>query len=310
MPARPSVPSLGTGLAYQPALRTFMEERSDLFDFIEVVPDILWTDLGPGREERYIDDPAGTAFLAEMRRAKHVIPHSIGLSIGSAHRFDRAHIAQISRWHDWLRFPWHSDHLAYSVAEHGAGDGSTGDAGDVNVGITLPLAYDRETLELLAPRIAEVQSRIPVPFLLENNVYFFQYPGQELDEPGFLNLLCETTGCGLLLDLHNIYANGRNHRFDPFDFLGRLDLDNVMEIHIAGGMEYEGFYLDAHSGTTPPPVWEMLDYVLPRAPNLGGVVFELLGSWYVDVGPERLAAELHRMRELWMKHHAAPEEVA
>lgn len=295
-----SVPRLGIGLAYQPALRPFIEEKRGSFDYLEVVPDILWTDLGAGQSPRYLDDEEGLSFLRRVAAGRPIIPHGIGLSIGTAHRFNREHLEQIEKWYSWFDFPWHSDHLAYNLAEHGVDE--------INAGVTIPLPRDRETLESLAPRIAEVRQRLPVPFLLENNVYFFEMPGEELTDAGFLNALSASTGCGLLLDLHNVYCNSRNHGSDPFRLLDELDLSRVLELHVAGGMEYEGFYLDAHSGPLPQPVWDLLDYALPRCPNLGGVTFELLGSWYVEMGCERLEEELLGLRELWSRHLPKPAE--
>jgi len=293
-----AIPRLGVGLAYQPALRPFIEQKRDSFDYLEVVPDILWTDLGAGRTPRYVDDEEGLSFLRRMAAGRPIIPHGIGLSIGTAHRFNRDQLGQIEKWFSWFDFPWHSDHLAYNLAEHGADE--------INAGVTIPLPRDRETLECLAPRVAEVQSRLAVPFLLENNVYFFDMPGQEMTDAEFLNALCEETGCGLLLDLHNIYCNSRNHGADPFRLLDEIDLSRVVELHVAGGMEHEGFYLDAHSGPLPEEVWALLDYALPRCPNLGGVTFELLGSWYETVGSEGLETELRGLRALWNRHQPAP----
>jgi uncharacterized protein (UPF0276 family) len=294
------IPPLGIGLAYQPALRPYIEEKRDTFDYVEVVPDLLWTDLGAGRSPRYVDDEEGLAFLRRAADGRPVIPHGIGLSIGTAHRFNRDHLAQVEKWLGWFGFPWHSDHLAYNLAEHGIDE--------MNVGVTLPLPRDRETLESLAPRIAEVQRRLPVPFLLENNVYFFEMPGEEMTDAQFLNALCERTGCGLLLDLHNVYCNCRNHGADPFRLLDELDLSRVVEIHVAGGMEHEGWWLDAHCGPLPKQVWWLLDHALPRCPNLGGVTFEMLGSWYSEMGSERLERELLGLREIWHKYRPVPVE--
>ena len=293
----PRVPQLGVGLAYQEALRPFIESSPGAFDFLEVVPDIIWTDLGPERHPRYVEDPEAVAFLNRVHARMRVVPHSIGLSIGSAHQFNLDHVEQIARWHRWLGFPWHSDHFAYNMAlaQH------TG--GEVNVGLTMPLPFDRETLDLLVSRVAAIRKRIPVPFLLENNVYYFDLIEGEMDEADFFNTLCEQSGCWLIMDLHNVYVNSRNHpNFDPIAFLERVNLDYAVELHVAGGMEYDGFYLDAHSGPIPPAVWDLLERALPRCPNLGGVVFELLGSWFGPMGEERLAAELGRMRELWLRY--------
>ena len=292
-------PRLGVGLLYQEELRPFIEGQKSQFDFLEVIPDLFWTDLGPDQNPRYIENRQAMEILRRLQAEVPIVLHSIGLSIGSAHRFDREHVSQIARWYDRMKFPWHSDHLAFIVAEHGVGE--------VNVGVTLPLPYDEESLDLLVPRASEIGSQIPRPFLLENNVYFFKYPRQELTEATFLNQLCERSGCHLLLDLHNLYTNSRNHAADSYAFLEELNLANVVEIHIAGGMEYDGFYQDAHSGISPDGVWELLDWVLPRCRNLGGVVFELLGSWYVDVGEDRLIAQLSRMKDMWLQHQPAPQ---
>jgi uncharacterized protein len=293
------VPRLGIGLEYQGALRPFIEEASGSLDFLEVIPDIVWTDLGVDRDPRYLEDPEGRLFLDQIRSQMPVTCHSIGLSIGSAHRFDLAHVTQIAEWYEWLRFPWHSDHLSYNRAEH--------EGTEINVGLTMPLPLEEETLALLVPRIREVWRRIPVPFLLENNVYLFEIPEMRISEPEFLNVLCQRSGCFLLLDLHNLYTNSLNHGLDPYAFIDQLDLDRVLEIHLAGGMERDGFHLDAHSGPVPEPVWELLDAVLPRARNLGGIVFELLGSWFEPMGSAGLNTQLDRMRSLWDRHYPTDE---
>jgi uncharacterized protein (UPF0276 family) len=281
------------GLAYQAPLQPLIENAGEYLSFVEVVPDILWTDLGPGAYPRYIDDQKGLAYLRHVSQSRPVIPHSIGLSIGSAHYFDLDHIGQIQRWWNRFQFPWHSDHLAYHLAEY--------QGRQVNLGITVPLPRDRETLDLLIPRVAEVVREVPVPFLLENNVYYFEIPDGDMDEATFLNALCDESGCGLLLDLHNLYANGRNHRFDPQALLAQLNLEHVGEIHVAGGMVFDGFYLDAHSDSIPGPVWKLLEWTLPRCPNLGGVVFELFGSWFETVGEQRVRQDLRRMEEIWRR---------
>ena len=71
-------------------------------------------------------------------------------------------------------------------------------------------------------------------------------------------------------------------------------------------MEHEGFYLDAHSDTVPEPVWQLLQWVLPRCPNIGGVVFELFGSWFDSVGEQRVRQDLQRLRRLWRQCQGEP----
>ena len=191
----------------------------------------------------------------------------------------------------WFDFPWHSDHLAFNLAEHGVDE--------LNAGVTLPLPRDRATLESLAPRVAEVRRRLPVPFLLENNVYYVDLPEQEMSEPEFLNRLTGETGCGLLLDVHNVYTNAVNHGFDPHAFVDQLDLGRVVEVHVAGGNEFAGMYTDSHAGPCPEPVWELLGRVVAGAPRLAGVTFEFHASYYPLLGPDGIRRQLDRAREVW-----------
>lgn len=291
-----NVPKLGVGLNYQPQLRAFIEEHAGTaFDFLEAVPDIFWLDHGLAVTPRYVDNAPGWRFLERIAERVPVIPHSIGLSIGSTHRFNREHLVQIRACHTRLKFPWHSDHLSFHLTGHE--DPSV--IADDNVGVTMPLPRTSATIEMLRTRIEEVHATVPAPFLLENNVYFVELPGAEFTEPEFLGELCRTTGIGLVLDLHNVYTNARNMGFDPFEFVSTLDLTPVVEIHIAGGFELGAFYYDSHSGPTPEPVWKLLQWVVPRAPNLAGIVFEIFGTWYDDMGPHRMRDELARMGEVW-----------
>lgn len=287
------LPKLGVGLSFQLSLRPFLQQHADQVDFIEVLPDTFWTKHGPGR---YEEPPQALALMEELRAARPLVAHSIGLSIGSAERFDTGHIEQIARWRERYGFPWHSDHLSFNQLE-----GESGHSFDV--GFTMPVPYDQAALEMVAERVALMQARVPAPFLLENNVYYFNIPDQEMSEPEFLNRLARQTGCGLLLDLHNIYTNARNHGFDPLAFLDELDLTRVAEVHIGGGMIHEDFYLDAHSGPCPDELWGLLAETLRRAPNVAGVVFEVFNSHYPAMGAERLIEELAHARAIWRQFH-------
>jgi hypothetical protein len=287
-----TLPKLGVGLSFQAPLQDFVETHWDSFDFLEIVPDTLWSDRGSGAIPRYEESPDVRAFLEQIIGCKPIIAHSIGLSIGSADRFDTEHVAQIKKWQQQYNFPWHSDHLSFNRLEHLSGS-------IIDVGFTMPVPYDRAVLDILVERVQYVQSQVPVPFLLENNVYYFEIPSQDMSEAAFLNELTARTGCGLLLDLHNVYVNSRNHGFDPWQFLGNLDLTRVVEIHLAGGMMMDDFYLDSHSGTCPGAVWKLLEAILPQTPNVAGIVFEVFGTHYPNMGAELLREELSRARTIW-----------
>ncbi len=288
------VPALGVGVSYQESLQGFLTRHVDAYDYVEVVPEVVRVDRGPDTTPRLADDPDKLAFLCDLGAERQVIPHSIGLSIGSAHRFDLDYYRHLVDWYEMFRFPWHSDHLAFSLADE------VGRAGEVNAGIMLPVTYDSATLDRVAERVRRVRALIPVPFALENNVDYVRLAPVDYTEGEFVDQLCRRSGARLLLDLHNLYANSRNHGFDPIAELAALPLADVVELHVAGGLEYEGHYLDAHSGAVPDAVWDLLEFVLPRCPNAGGVTFEIVGSWYPALGATRLLDELARLGETWV----------
>jgi uncharacterized protein len=151
-------------------------------------------------------------------------------------------------------------------------------------------------LSLLQPRIQDAQAILGCPFLLENNVAYFTFPEEEMSEPQFLNELTRTSGCSLLLDLHNVYANSRNHGFGAKAFLTQLDLSQVVEIHVAGGSEMMGFYTDSHTGGVPDDVWNLLSFVAPLAANLRGVTFEFHESTWHLLRTEGVLAQIARAR--------------
>jgi uncharacterized protein (UPF0276 family) len=292
-----SLPTLGVGLMYNPALPEFLRTDLDAIDYLEITSDMFWTDLGRGVRPRFQELEPWVDMLEWTIPRRPVIAHNIGLSIGNAGLFDLEYVDHLASWQRRYLFPWQSDHLSF--AEVSAADGNARHAG-----VAVPLPYDRDVLEMVVERIDRVQQAVSAPFLLENSVYFITFSGQDMTEQRFLNELTRRTGCGLLLDVHNVYANARNHGFDAVAFLEELDLGPVVETHIAGGTEYAGMYTDSHSGPCPQPVWDLLEWIVPRAPNLRAVTFEFHESYYGLLGAAGVRAELERARRI-VAHPAA-----
>jgi uncharacterized protein len=283
---------LGVGLLYNPALPEYLRESAGVYDYVEVIPEMFWTDRGRGSDPRFVELPGWVEMLEWLAGTCPVVAHNIGLSLGSADYFDDAYAEHVGQWQRRFGFQWQSDHLSF-VRMTGA------DGHDHNAGLAVPVPYDHDVADMIAERIECVQSFIDVPFLIENNVYFVDVPDQDMTEPEFLNALTARTGCGLLLDLHNLYANARNHGFDARAFIDELCLDRVVEIHIAGGSELAGMYTDSHAGPCPDPVWELLEATVPRAPGLRGITFEFHDSYYPLLKAAGIDAELERARAIW-----------
>ncbi len=290
------LPWLGVGLLYNTSLHRFMETDLDSLDFVAIMPDIFRTDRGLRADPRFLPLETIPHVLDRFAAKRPVIAHSVGLSIGTAAFFDTEYIEEIGRWQARYGFPWHSEHLSFFRLP-----GANG--GERHTALALPVPYDREVLNLLVERVRAIRRTVSVPFLLENNVYFTDVPEQEMTEPEFLNALTAEAGCGLLLDLHNLYANARNHGIDSEAFLYQLDLSRVVEVHVAGGNDMDGIYTDSHCGPCPEEVWAMLRVVVPRAPNLRAVTFEFDDDYYSELGPAGVCAHLDRARAVLDESH-------
>lgn len=276
-------------MLFNPALADFVHTHSASLDYLAVIPDRSWVDHGPAASPRFDDLPESVRLFEQTALRVPLVMHSIGMSICSADIFDAAYVDQLARWRGLYQCAWASDHLSFSRS--GAGHES-------NAAMALPSPYDRELLDLLIPRVDAVQQRLGCPFLLENNVYYFTYPDQEMTEAEFLNELTARTGCSLLLDLHNVHTNALNHGFDPIEFLGSLDLSRVLEVHVAGGSAMMGFHTDSHTGPAPDAVWDLLRFVAPRAPALRGVTFEFHESSWPLLRTAGVLGQLDRARSI------------
>jgi len=284
-------PKLGVGLLFNPALPEFVDAHSESFDYLEIIPDREWLDRGVNSSPRYSILDKSFTLLRRLRERKPMVCHAIGLSIGSAALFDTGHVDQIRRLHEHLSFAWHSDHLSFARLPQGDRE--------MHTAISLPVPYDLEVLNLLAERVRHITSTVPCPFLLENNVYYVDAPDQEMNEAEFLNRLSIESGCGILLDLHNVYVNSRNYGFTPESFLRDLDMSRVVELHIAGGDDLLGFYTDAHAGPVAEPVWTLLEETLRAAPWIRAVTFEFHESSYRLLRTDGILGELGHAREVW-----------
>ncbi len=288
---------LGVGCSYFPSAPEVLERVRDVVDFVEVSPEELCRE-DPQHDRRMAFVPQ---MLEGMLRSTEELPttvHGLELSIGSAAGWNEAYFPMLDAFQALRRFPWHSEHLGYQLAlDHSSGE-------TIHAGVPLPLPFTQEAVDCVAPRADGMVTRYGVPFLLENSVHYLPDlpadPGW--DEIVFLNRLVEQSSCCLLLDVYNLYCNSVNHGFDLLGALARLRLDRVVEVHVAGGKYEDGFLLDSHSAAVPQPVWNALEWLVPRTPNLAGMVFEVLEPALPLVGLETVRDQLVRLRELWQLH--------
>ncbi len=230
-------------------------------------------------------DPGCLAELKSIGDAARVLVHGIGLSIGSHSGWSEAYLRLIDELLDEVDVAWHSEHLGYTIV-----DGE-------NIGTMLTMPKTTEALELLSDRIAALQERYRLPFLIENVIHMLPDCEGDYCDAAFLNALVERTGCGLLLDVYNLECDAHNHGFDIDAFLDELDLTKVREVHVACGSEYRGFLLDAHSRTTRESTIDLARRVVERAGgSVQAVTYELLREAVPMLGHDAIVEELRRLR--------------
>jgi uncharacterized protein (UPF0276 family) len=287
--------ALGVGFSYVPAFPAELY-RADLLDFVELTPEKLCRARWDERLSLdLVPDKLDQAKIA--CGGLPIVVHGIELSIGSAAGWNAGYLDMLDRFQEQWPFLWHSEHLSYQTIPGQSGR-------PTSIGTPLPLPGSDEAAHLVGGRAAAIGRRYGVPFLLENPAHYLHnlpYESPIGDEIGLMAAITRYGRCGQLLDLHNLYCNAVNHGFDAFAAIDRIRLDRVIEIHLAGGRRDRGFWVDAHDSLVPDPVWRLLDYALPRCPNVAGLVFELLDWFAPSVGADAVAEELGRARDAWRR---------
>jgi len=256
-----------------------LERVVPLVDIIEVAPDAITVFDG----DRWRLDAEVVAALRDVSADVRIVAHGFALSIGSASGRNADYLGVLDELFAAVDIAWHSEHLGFTHV----------DGEDLRTMVAVPRT--EEALDIVAPRVATLQQRYGVPFLLENIADLLPDPGGEYSHAGFLNELAHRTGCGVLLDLYNLECDAHNHGRDVASFIGELDLSAVREVHVACGVEYRGFLLDVHSRPTRPSTVALAADVVDRAPHLAAVTYELLAQAVPVLGSEGVAAELVRL---------------
>lgn len=291
------------GLLYNPAVPIVLDAIGERVDFVEVIPDRLWYDLGGGEADRFQHARAAIDELRRHARDRAVIGHGIGLSLPSDMPLDEALLDQVVRSHRDLGYRWYSEHLSMFLVPGGS-------IPNAQAGMGLPVVLDEETLALVGGKVRQLGDALGVPILLENGTIFSAIPDPDMSEPAFFNRLHAEGGCGMLLDLHNLYANTLNLGWSAEEYLAELDPEIVVEIHLAGGDWLKSFYTDSHSRPTPDAVWTWAHEWAPRFPNLAAITYEYHESYHKRLGLSGVANEVERMRALADEVAAARVAVA
>ncbi|WP_433589426.1 MNIO family bufferin maturase [Pseudomonas koreensis] len=196
-------------------------------------------------------------FLGLIREQYPLSLHGVGLSIGAEGPLDIQHLQRLKTLIERYQPQSFSEHLAWS--SHGP----------VFLNDLLPLAYDTPTLNRVCEHIDQVQTTLKRPMLLENPATYLGFQRSTLDEPDFIAEVVRRSGCGLLLDVNNVYVSCINHQRDPLTYLDALPLHAVGEIHLAGFAEDsdslgDRLLIDDHGAPVDQAVWTLYRQALQR----------------------------------------------
>jgi uncharacterized protein (UPF0276 family) len=283
------LPELGVGVVYWPELEPLLEAGAELPVVLEIEPQALWYELG-GAEPYRIDRDA-LERVAAFRQAKLV--HGVGFPVGGSRLPAASSLPPLVDVIQALEPAWASEHLGFNRA--------SGPDGDFATGFVLPPRQTPEGIEAAARTIRAVAGRLPVPFAFEVGANYLRPRDDELADGSFFAAVAEEADCGILLDLHNVWLNERNGRQPVAELLGELPLERVWEVHVAGGFELDGYWLDAHSGAMPEPLVDLAADVVPLLPNLKALVFEVIPEHIPRFGLDAVAGQLAILARLWAR---------
>lgn len=239
LPARP-------GVGYKP------QHFSDILDGNGPV---AWLEI---HAENYMGN--GGRPLAQLRHLAERLPisvHGVGLSIGGEDALDRDHLARLHKLVTWLDPASFSEHLAWSTHE------------GAFLNDLLPLPYTQTTLNRVCDHVAQVQDALGRRMLLENPSTYLAFTESDISETDFLATIARRTGCGLLLDVNNVFVSATNQQTDPYAYIDQFPLDAVGEIHLGGhhpDADDTGapLLIDSHDRPVVDPVWRLYAHTALR----------------------------------------------
>ncbi|MXN45543.1 DUF692 family protein [Shinella kummerowiae] len=211
------------------------------------------------------------AQLGRLREDYALSIHGVGLSIGSMQPLDRDHLSRLKTLCDRYQPESFSEHLAWSTHD------------SVFLNDLLPLPYTEATLAQVVDHVEQVQATLGRQMLLENPATYLLFQESTIEETDFLAEVARRTGCGLLLDVNNVFVAATNHNLDPYDYIARFPLEAVREIHLSGHSETVDdlgapLLIDSHDTPVKDPVWALYETVIGRIGPIASLV-----EWDNDV---------------------------
>jgi uncharacterized protein (UPF0276 family) len=268
-------PFLGVGVGLRPVHYSEIFERAAAgnlaVDWFEVLTENFM--VAGGKPLRMLD-----AICAE----RPVVLHGVSLDIGGVDPLNAGYLRDLEQLAERTRPEWLSDHLCWTgVSGHPLHD-------------LLPLPYRDETVRHVAERVMRVQDRLGRRIALENVSSYMSYAADGMPEWEFLARVAESSDCGILLDVNNVFVSAHNHGFDAREYVDAIPAERVFQIHLAGHSESPPLLIDTHDHSVCAEVWELYEHTVRR---LGPVSTSI--EWDDQIPPfSQLLEEVERARKI------------
>jgi uncharacterized protein (UPF0276 family) len=225
------------GLGVRPELFDAIFEQRPVLGFLEA------------HSENYFGDSIARVKLLELREHYDISLHGVGLSLGRADHLNKNHLSELKHLVDEINPTLVSEHLAWGAYSHR------------HLPDLLPLPLTDQSLAIMCQHVEQMQDVLQRQIYLENPSNYLLFDQLQIPEPEFLNALAARTGCGLLIDLNNIYVSATNLKRDANEYLEQLDSSSIGQYHLAGYTEVErhgeSVLIDTHNHTVYPQVWKL-----------------------------------------------------
>jgi hypothetical protein len=255
-------------------------------DLLTTLPNSIgWLEIHS--ENYFAEGGKAHAYLAALREHYPVSLHGVGLYIGSTDPLDPRHLHSLKNLIERTEPMLVSEHLCWGTVN-----------GKV-LNDLLPLPYTEEALQHFCAKTMQVQDYLGRQILIENPSSYLQFAHSTIPEQEFLVAVAERTGCGILLDINNIYVSANNHNFDPSAYLAAIPVNIVQEIHLAGFENNGGCLIDTHSQPVCDEVWKLYQQALQRFGQVPTLI-----EWDADIPSLNvLLGEATRAQHLMESHH-------
>jgi uncharacterized protein (UPF0276 family) len=227
-------PFLGFGLGLRTEHYQYVLDNKPAVDWFEIL------------SENYMVPGGKPLANLDLIRADYpMVMHGVSLSIGSTDPLNKKYLKDLKQLADRVEPHWISDHLCWTSVNH------------KNSHDLLPLPYNESTINHIVDRIKQVQDYLGRQILIENLSSYVTYHDSEMSEWEFLNEIARRADCLVLLDINNIFVSAHNHHFEPIDYIKGIDIDRVMQFHLAGHSYSGEMIIDTHDHDVCDPVWAL-----------------------------------------------------